>query len=108
MKDAKAKGMELLDIMGLADRATHKPMELSGGEQQRIAVARSLINDPKVIFADEPSGNLDSKNSQELHELFFKLRESLGQSFIIVTHNQSLADMADRKLVMKDGLFTEH
>ncbi len=108
MKDAKAKGMELLDIMGLADRATHKPMELSGGEQQRIAVARSLINDPKVIFADEPSGNLDSKNSQELHELFFKLRESLGQSFIIVTHNQSLADMADRKLVMRDGLFTEH
>ncbi|MFZ9027571.1 MAG: ABC transporter ATP-binding protein [Crocinitomicaceae bacterium] len=108
MKDAKAKGIELLDIMGLADRATHKPMELSGGEQQRIAVARSLINDPKVIFADEPSGNLDSKNSQELHELFFQLRESLGQSFIIVTHNQSLADMADRKLVMKDGLFTEH
>lgn len=108
MKDAKAKGMELLDIMGLAGRATHKPMELSGGEQQRIAVARSLINDPKVIFADEPSGNLDSKNSQELHELFFKLRESLGQSFIIVTHNQSLADMADRKLVMEDGLFTEH
>lgn len=108
MKDAKAKGMELLDIMGLADRATHKPMELSGGEQQRIAVARSLINDPKVIFADEPSGNLDSRNSQELHELFFKLRESLGQSFIIVTHNQSLADMADRKLVMEDGLFTEH
>lgn len=108
MKDAKEKGMGLLDIMGLSDRASHKPMELSGGEQQRIAVARSLINDPKVIFADEPSGNLDSKNSQELHELFFKLRESLGQSFIIVTHNQSLADMADRKLVMKDGLFTEH
>ncbi len=108
MKDAKAKGMELLDIMGLSNRASHKPMELSGGEQQRIAVARSLINDPKVIFADEPSGNLDSRNSQELHELFFKLRETLGQSFIIVTHNQSLADMADRKLVMKDGLFTQH
>jgi lipoprotein-releasing system ATP-binding protein len=108
MKEAKEKGMELLEIMGLSNRASHKPMELSGGEQQRIAVARSLINDPKVIFADEPSGNLDSKNSQELHELFFKLRESLGQSFIIVTHNRSLADMADRKLVMKDGLFTEH
>lgn len=107
MKDAKAKGMELLDIMGLADRWKHKPMELSGGEQQRVAVARSLINKPKVVFADEPSGNLDSKNSQELHELFFKLRDSLGQTFIIVTHNQSLADMADRKLIMKDGVFPE-
>lgn len=107
MKDAKAKGMELLEIMGLADRWKHKPMELSGGEQQRVAVARSLINKPKVVFADEPSGNLDSKNSQELHELFFKLRDSLGQTFIIVTHNQSLADMADRKLIMKDGVFPE-
>lgn len=107
MKDAKAKGMELLDIMGLADRWKHKPMELSGGEQQRVAVARSLINKPKVVFADEPSGNLDSKNSQELHELFFKLRDSLGQTFIIVTHNQTLADMADRKLIMKDGVFPE-
>lgn len=106
MKDAKARGMELLEVMGLTDRASHKPMELSGGEQQRVAVARSLINNPKVVFADEPSGNLDSKNSQELHELFFKLRDSLGQTFIIVTHNQSLADMADRKLVMKDGVFT--
>ena len=100
--------MELLELLSLADRASHKPMELSGGERQRVAVARSLINNPMVIFADEPSGNLDSKSSQELHELFFKLRESLGQTFIIVTHNQSLADMADRKLVMKDGLFTEH
>lgn len=107
MKDAKAKGMELLRIMGLEDRASHKPMELSGGEQQRVAVARSLVNNPKVVFADEPSGNLDSKNSQELHELFFKLRDSLGQTFIIVTHNQSLADMADRKLIMKDGVFPE-
>lgn len=107
MKEAKSKGMELLKIMGLEDRASHKPMELSGGEQQRVAVARSLVNNPKVVFADEPSGNLDSKNSQELHELFFKLRDTLGQTFIIVTHNQSLADMADRKLVMKDGGFPE-
>lgn len=108
MREAKEKGMELLELLSLADRASHKPMELSGGERQRVAVARSLINNPMVIFADEPSGNLDSKSSQELHALFFKLRESLGQTFIIVTHNQSLADMADRKLVMKDGLFTEH
>ena len=108
MREAKEKGMELLELLSLADRASHKPMELSGGERQRVAVARSLINNPMVIFADEPSGNLDSKSSQELHELFFKLRESLGQTFIIVTHNQSLADMAARKLVMKDGLFTEH
>lgn len=107
MKEARKKGMELLEIMGLSDRASHKPMELSGGEQQRVAVARSLINSPKVVFADEPSGNLDSLNSQELHELFFKLRDSLGQTFIIVTHNQSLADMADRKLIMKDGGFPE-
>ena len=108
MREAQEKGIELLELLSLADRASHKPMELSGGERQRVAVARSLINNPMVIFADEPSGNLDSKSSQELHELFFKLRESLGQTFIIVTHNQSLADMADRKLVMKDGLFTEH
>ncbi len=108
MREAKEKGIELLELLSLADRASHKPMELSGGERQRVAVARSLINNPMVIFADEPSGNLDSKSSQELHELLFKLRESLGQTFIIVTHNQSLADMADRKLVMKDGLFTEH
>lgn len=108
MREAKEKGMELLELLSLADRASHKPMELSGGERQRVAVARSLINNPMVIFADEPSGNLDSKSSQELHALFFKLRESLGQTFIIVTHNQALANMADRKLVMKDGLFTEH
>ena len=108
MREAQEKGIELLELLSLADRASHKPMELSGGERQRVAVARSLINNPMVIFADEPSGNLDSKSSQELHELFFKLRESLGQTFIIVTHNQSLADMADRKLVMKDGLFTEN
>ncbi len=108
MREAKEKGIELLELLSLADRASHKPMELSGGERQRVAVARSLINNPMVIFADEPSGNLDSKSSQELHELFFKLRESLGQTFIIVTHNKSLADMAERKLVMKDGLFTEH
>lgn len=105
MKTAKSRGMELLSILGLENRANHKPSELSGGEQQRVAVARALINQPKVIFADEPSGNLDSQNSQELHELFFRLRDEFDQTFVIVTHNQKLADMADRKLVMQDGLF---
>lgn len=103
MKNAKHEGMKLLEVLGLENRAEHKPNELSGGEQQRIAVARSLINQPKVIFADEPSGNLDSQNSKELHQLFFDLRDQFGHTFIIVTHNNELADMTDRKLVMSDG-----
>lgn len=102
-KEAEARALELLELFNLKDRATHKPSELSGGEQQRVAVARALINDPKVIFADEPSGNLDSKNASELHQLFFKLRDELKQTFVIVTHNNELAKMADRTLVMKDG-----
>ena len=103
-KEAELKAIELLDLLGLKERASHKPSELSGGEQQRVAVARSLINNPKVIFADEPSGNLDSENAQNLHQLFFKLRDELKQTIVVVTHNEILADMADRKLVMKDGL----
>ena len=90
--------------MGLTDRATHKPSELSGGEQQRIAIARALINNPAVVFADEPSGNLDSQASQALHQLFLKLRKEFGQTFIIVTHNMELAGMADRTLKIKDGV----
>lgn len=96
---------ELLKILGLENRAEHKPSELSGGEQQRVAVARALINKPSLVLADEPSGNLDSANARELHELFFTLRKQLGQTFVIVTHNPELADMADRKLTMKDGNF---
>lgn len=99
----KAKAKELADLLGIGGRLDHKPSELSGGEQQRVAVARALINSPKVIFADEPSGNLDSKSAESLHELFFDLRKKFGQSFVIVTHNQELAQMADRKLVMQDG-----
>ena len=106
-KQDKAKAEErakyLLGILGLADRAEHKPAALSGGEQQRVAVARAMMMSPDVIFADEPSGNLDSANAQSLHELFFKLRDEHGQTFVIVTHNEELADMADRKLEMKDG-----
>jgi lipoprotein-releasing system ATP-binding protein len=102
--EAKKKGMELLEFLGLRDRVEHKPSELSGGEQQRVAVARALINSPEVVFADEPSGNLDSKNSQELHELFFRLKKEMGQTFVIVTHNPTLADMADKKYEMRDGL----
>ena len=102
-KEAEKKAIELLDFLGLTDRMNHKPNELSGGEQQRVAVARALINNPSVIFADEPSGNLDSTSAQNLHELFFKLRDELGHTFVIVTHNEELANMADRKLEMKDG-----
>lgn len=97
------KATQLLEYLNLTDRANHKPSMLSGGEQQRVAVARALINNPSVILADEPSGNLDSKNARELHELFFKLREQTGQTFVIVTHNQELAKMADRTLTIKDG-----
>lgn len=102
-KDAERRALELLELLNLRERAQHKPSELSGGEQQRVAVARALINRPSVIFADEPSGNLDSQNAAELHQLFFTLRENYGQSFVIVTHNQDLAGMADRTLQMRDG-----
>ncbi|MCH7412137.1 ABC transporter ATP-binding protein [Belliella sp. R4-6] len=102
-KELKTRAKELATILGVEGRLQHKPSELSGGEQQRIAVARALINDPKIIFADEPSGNLDSKSAQDLHELFFRLRDEFGQSFVIVTHNQELAEMADRMLTMQDG-----
>jgi lipoprotein-releasing system ATP-binding protein len=105
MDAAMEEAKNLLKLVGLSNRSTHKPSELSGGEQQRVAVCRALINKPKVIFADEPSGNLDSKNSEELHNLFFKLRKEFNQTFVIVTHNETLADMADRKLVMQDGSF---
>jgi len=101
--EAENKAKELLEFLGLSHRIDHKPNELSGGEQQRVAVARSLINNPKIIFADEPSGNLDSESAETLHNLFFKLRDQFGQTFVIVTHNQELANMADRKLVMVDG-----
>lgn len=101
--EAEKRAKQLLGFLGLSHRCDHKPSELSGGEQQRVAVARSLINNPKVIFADEPSGNLDSESAENLHKLFFKLRDEYGQTFVIVTHNEELADMADRKLVMVDG-----
>jgi len=102
-KIAIEKAEYLLNQMGIADRLNHKPSELSGGEQQRVSVARALINDPKVILADEPSGNLDSKSAEKLHELFFKLREINNQTFIIVTHNNKLADLADKKIIINDG-----
>ena len=103
-KELDKKAMELLDFMGLADKASKKPNSLSGGEQQRVAVARALINDPHLIFADEPTGNLDSENAHALHELFIQLRDTMHQSFLIVTHNESLANMSNRKLIMKDGV----
>lgn len=99
----EAEAKKLLDYLGLSHRTDHKPGALSGGEQQRVAVARALINNPGVIFADEPSGNLDTATAENLHELFFKLRDEMGQTFVIVTHNEELANMADRKLVMSDG-----
>ncbi len=102
-KQAEKRAEELLELLGLSHRRSHKPAALSGGEQQRVAVARALVNNPALVFADEPSGNLDSSNAEELHRLFFNLRDQLGQTFIIVTHNEDLAQMADRKLTMKDG-----
>nr|MBC7612356.1 ABC transporter ATP-binding protein [Pseudopedobacter sp.] len=102
--EARKKGMELLDFLGLSERLTHKPSALSGGEQQRVAVARALMNNPGVILADEPSGNLDSKAAEELHQLFFKLRKEFNQTFVIVTHNQMLAGQSDRMLTIKDGI----
>ncbi|GGX04375.1 ABC transporter ATP-binding protein [Aquimarina muelleri] len=105
--EVEKRAKELLDFLGLSHRYNHRPKELSGGEQQRVAVARALINNPKVIFADEPSGNLDSEAAENLHKLFFKLRDQFGQTFVIVTHNKELADMADRKLVMVDGKILE-
>ena len=101
---AETRAMELLDFLGLSDRYKHRPNELSGGEQQRVAVARALMNNPSIIFADEPSGNLDSESADNLHQLFFKLRDEYRQTFVIVTHNNELADMADRKLTMVNGM----
>ncbi|MBQ7279339.1 MAG: ABC transporter ATP-binding protein [Bacteroidales bacterium] len=103
VEEARREGMKLLEFLGVAGRADHKPAQLSGGEQQRMAVARALINRPSVVLADEPSGNLDSHHARELHQLFFTLRDQYHQTFIIVTHNQELADMADRKITLKDG-----
>ena len=107
-REAELRAMELLDFLNLKDRSSHKPSELSGGEQQRIAVARALINSPSVIMADEPSGNLDSTNARQLHQLFFELREKFSQTILIVTHNEELAEMADRRLFMRDGLIFDH
>lgn len=106
-RDARETALSLLADLGLAGRTTHKPSELSGGEQQRVAIARALVNSPAVLFADEPSGNLDSRTKEELHALFFTLREKYGQTIVIVTHDPSLAAMCDRSLFMRDGLFVE-
>ncbi|MBR3758588.1 MAG: ABC transporter ATP-binding protein [Bacteroidaceae bacterium] len=103
-KEANRRAQEMLDLLGLADRASHKPNELSGGEKQRVAVARALINRPSVVFADEPSGSLDTKNKEELHRLFFDLRDKLQQTFVIVTHDEGLATLTDRTIHMVDGL----
>jgi len=107
-KDTELRAFELLDLLGLRDRANHKPNELSGGEQQRVAVARAMVNRPAIILADEPSGNLDSENAESLHRLFADLRDNLQQTFVIVTHNDNLAAMADRKVLMKDGLIINY
>lgn len=106
-REARKRAEELLVFMGLSDRASHKPNELSGGEKQRVAVARALVNKPDVVFADEPSGSLDTQNKQELHRLFFDLRDQMGQTFVIVTHDEQLADLADRKICMQDGQIVE-
>ncbi len=107
-KDTEMRAFELLDLLGLKDRANHKPNELSGGEQQRVAVARAMVNRPAIILADEPSGNLDSENAESLHRLFADLRDNLQQTFVIVTHNDNLAAMSDRKVLMKDGLIINY
>ncbi len=103
----RKRAAELLNLLGLSDRTDHLPSQLSGGEQQRVAVARALVNSPAIVFADEPSGNLDSRNAEELHQLFFRLRNELGQTFVIVTHNETLATLADRRLVIRDGVMEE-
>lgn len=105
--DAERRAVELLDMMGLSSRLDHKPSAMSGGEQQRVAIARALINSPAVLLADEPSGNLDTRNRDEIHRLFFDLRDKLGQTIVIVTHDESLAAMADRKIVMSDGVIVQ-
>ena len=107
-REAKKRAEELLAFMALSDRASHKPNELSGGEKQRVAVARALINKPDVVFADEPSGSLDTQNKQELHRLFFDLRDQMGQTFVIVTHDEQLADLADQKISMQDGVIVKN
>ena len=108
ISDVQARAIKLLDILGICDRSHHRPNQLSGGEQQRVAVARSLINEPDVIFADEPSGNLDTKNAQDLHKLFLTLRDEFGQTFVIVTHNDTLAEMSDKQYHIRDGIIANH